>query len=122
MPWPPSKNQPTLRQSTQRYMPSISHGFKIAWESFQKVVAASESEDYQTAIPTEAQNGTCILFTDGLRFDIAKRLTHLLNERGVEAEDQGKPHWLCHRSQQPRNPPCPPLLQHWKEVATSTPL
>ena len=55
-------------------------------ESFQKIVAASEPEDYQTAIPTEAQNGTCILFTDGLRFDIAKRLTHLLNERGVEAE------------------------------------
>ena len=55
-------------------------------ESFQKIVAASEPEDYRTAIPTEAQNGTCILFTDGLRFDIAKRLTHLLNERGVEAE------------------------------------
>ena len=55
-------------------------------ESFQKVVAASELGDYQAAIPIEGQNGTCILFTDGLRFDIAKRLTHLLNERGVEAE------------------------------------
>ena len=55
-------------------------------ESFQKIVAASEPEDYRTAIPTEAQNGTCILFTDGLRFDIAKRLTHLLSERGVDAE------------------------------------
>ena len=55
-------------------------------ESFQKVVAASEPENYRAAIPTEAQNGTCILFTDGLRFDIAKRLTHLLNERGVEAD------------------------------------
>ena len=55
-------------------------------ESFQKVVAASEPSDYQAAIPIEGQNGTCILFTDGLRFDIAQRLTRILNERGAEAE------------------------------------
>ena len=55
-------------------------------ESFQKVVAASESPGYHTATPTEAQNGTCILFTDGLRFDVAQRLASFLNERGIKTE------------------------------------
>ena len=55
-------------------------------DSFQKIVAASELGDYQAATPAEAQNGTCILFTDGLRFDIAQRLASFLSERGIEAE------------------------------------
>ena len=58
-------------------------------ESFQKVVAASESPGYQTASPTEAQNGTCILFTDGLRFDVAQRLASFLSERGIKTEITG---------------------------------
>ena len=55
-------------------------------ESFQKVVAASEPAEYLTASPAECQNGTCILFTDGLRFDIAQRLACFLTERGIEAD------------------------------------
>ena len=54
-------------------------------ETFQKVIADSDPSEYQTAGPVEAQNGTCIFFTDGLRFDISQRLGTLLSERNVEA-------------------------------------
>ena len=54
--------------------------------SFQKLVADSEPGGYQAMDPVEAQTGTCILFTDGLRFDIAQRLASFLNERSIETE------------------------------------
>ena len=54
-------------------------------ESFQKLIADSDPNEYRTTAPVDAQNGTCVFFTDGLRFDIAQRLGTLLGERNVEA-------------------------------------
>ena len=54
--------------------------------AFQKVIAESDPSEYRATGQAEIQNGTCIFFTDGLRFDIAQRLATLLGERNVEAD------------------------------------
>ena len=54
-------------------------------EAFQRLIADSNPSEYRAADPTEVQNGTCIFFTDGMRFDIAQRLATFLDERNVEA-------------------------------------
>ena len=55
-------------------------------EAFQDAVAASEPDGYQAASPPEVADGTCLLFVDGLRFDLAHRLGTMLEQKGVEVE------------------------------------
>ena len=53
----------------------------------QKVVNANgyPGETIETASTLSYQEGECILFVDGLRFDTAKRLVSLLESKGVKA-------------------------------------
>ena len=55
-------------------------------EAFQDAIAASEPDGYQADSPPEVANGTCLLFVDGLRFDLARRLGTMLEQEGIEAE------------------------------------
>ncbi len=55
-------------------------------EAFQDAVAASESGGYQAVSPPEVGDGTCLLFVDGLRFDLACRLETMLEQKGIEVE------------------------------------
>ena len=55
-------------------------------EAFQDAVAASESGSYQAASPPEVADGMCLLFVDGLRFDLARRLETMLEQKGIEVE------------------------------------
>ena len=49
-------------------------------------IAASEPDGYQAASPPEVANGTCLLFVDGLRFDLAHRLGTILEQKRIEVE------------------------------------
>ena len=51
---------------------------------FQKAVATSIPVGYEATLPAEVANGTCLLFVDGLRFDLARRLGMGLERREVE--------------------------------------
>ena len=53
---------------------------------FQGAVAASGR--YQATPPPEVTSGTCLLFVDGLRFDVARRLGSMLEQQGAEVEVQ----------------------------------
>ena len=55
-------------------------------EAFQDAIAESEPGGYQAASPPEVADGTCLLFVDGLRFDLAHRLGTMLEQKGVEAD------------------------------------
>ena len=55
-------------------------------EAFQDAIAASEPDGYQADSPPEVANGTCLLFVDGLRFDLAHRLGTMLEQKGIEVE------------------------------------
>ncbi len=55
-------------------------------EAFQDAVAASEPDGYQAASPLEVVDGTCLLFVDGLRFDLAHRLGTMLEQKGIETK------------------------------------
>ena len=55
-------------------------------ELFQDAVAASQPGGYETASPPEVADGTCLLFVDGLRFDLAQRLGTMLEQKGIEVE------------------------------------
>ena len=55
---------------------------------FQGAVAASGG--YQATAPPEVTSGTCLLFVDGLRFDVARRLGSMLQQQ--EAEVEVEPH------------------------------
>jgi hypothetical protein len=53
--------------------------------SFQKAVATGRAgEAYSATAPPAASAGTCVLFSDGLRYDAAERLASRLAERGLE--------------------------------------
>ena len=52
-------------------------------ECLQEVVRAAIGTYVATPAPS-AEDGTCFLFTDGLRFDVAQRAKDLLEERGLE--------------------------------------
>lgn len=53
--------------------------------SLQKAVAAGDAaEAYVATPPLTVPAGTCVIFSDALRYDIARRLIDLLNERGLE--------------------------------------
>ena len=54
-------------------------------QNFQVGVLNSNGGPYESSQPPDVTEGTCLLFSDGLRFDIAKRLSGLLNGRGVES-------------------------------------
>lgn len=56
-----------------------------AAERMQAAVKA-EPRDYKVAPLDDWQSGTCILFTDGLRFDVGKRLQKVLVENGIAAD------------------------------------
>ena len=53
---------------------------------FQEAVTSSETGDYEAASPPEIADGTCLLFVDGLRFDIAQRLGTMLEQMGVQVK------------------------------------
>ena len=55
-------------------------------EAFQDAVAVSGPDSYQTGPPLEVGNGTCLLFVDGLRFDLAHRLGTMLEQKGIDVE------------------------------------
>ena len=55
-------------------------------EAFQGAVAASEPGGYEVASPPETAAGTCLLFVDGLRFDLARRLGTMLEQKGIGVE------------------------------------
>ena len=55
-------------------------------EAFQRAIAASGPDGYQAGPPVGATEGTCLLFVDGLRFDLAHRLGTILEEEGVKVE------------------------------------
>jgi hypothetical protein len=68
------------------YLPWIEH----AAERFQELVhqtplPSSISSDRPE--PIKAETGTCILFADGLRYDLAQRLQSLLAERGMRTAE-----------------------------------
>ena len=63
--------------------------------AFQEAVAASTSDGYETAAPPEASEGTCLLFSDGLRFDIAQRLLSMLSRQGINGRNQSRPYCLA---------------------------
>ncbi len=54
-------------------------------ETFQDAVIASEPDGYQAASPPDVADGMCLLFVDGLRFDLARRLGTMLEQQGIEA-------------------------------------
>ncbi len=55
-------------------------------EAFQDAIAASEPDGYQAESPPEVADGTCLLFVDGLRFDLAHRLGTMLEQKGIDVE------------------------------------
>ncbi len=55
-------------------------------ETFQDAIAVSEPDGYQAESPPEVTNGTCLLFVDGLRFDLAHRLGTMLDQKGIEVD------------------------------------
>ena len=55
-------------------------------EAFQHAVAVSELGGYQVDHPPEVDKGTCLLFVDGLRFDLANRLGTMLEQKEIEVE------------------------------------
>ena len=55
-------------------------------ELFQEAVAAAGPDCYEAASPPEVADGTCLLFVDGLRFDLAHRLGTMLEQKGVKVE------------------------------------
>ena len=59
-------------------------------EVFQGAVAASEPGGYEAASPPEVAEGTCLLFVDGLRFDLAQRLGTMLEEKGFKMEVEAR--------------------------------
>ena len=54
-------------------------------EAFQDAVATSGPGGYEMASPPEVADGMCLLFVDGLRFDLAQRLGMMLVQKGIEA-------------------------------------
>ena len=54
-------------------------------EAFQDAVATSGTGGYETASSPDVVDGTCLLFVDGLRFDLAQRLEMMLVQKGIEA-------------------------------------
>ena len=54
--------------------------------AFQNAMAASEPDGYELASPPNVADGTCLLFVDGLRFDLAHRLGTMLESKGIEVE------------------------------------
>ena len=55
-------------------------------EVFQDAVAVSEPGGYEAASPPDVADGTCLLFVDGLRFDLAQRLGTMLEQEGIKVE------------------------------------
>ncbi|MCC6224165.1 MAG: BREX-1 system phosphatase PglZ type B [Thermoleophilia bacterium] len=52
---------------------------------FQEAVLSHGADDFGP-VPPESVTGECVLFTDGLRFDLGARLRDLLESRGLNAE------------------------------------
>ena len=55
-------------------------------EAFQAAVSDSVPDGYEAASPPEVSRGTCLLFVDGLRFDLGQRLGSLLGKQHIETE------------------------------------
>ena len=55
-------------------------------EQFQKAVADSGPGAYEASLPPRVAEGTCLLFVDGLRFDLAQDLGKRLKQEGIEIE------------------------------------
>ena len=57
-----------------------------AANNMQHVILANPQENYLVDAPPEGPPGTCILFSDALRYDLGQRLVVDLEERGFECE------------------------------------
>ena len=55
-------------------------------EVFQEAIADSGTGIYEASLPPEATEGTCQVFVDGLRFDLAQDLGKRLKQEGIEIE------------------------------------
>ena len=55
-------------------------------EAFQDAVATSEIGGYEMASSPDVVDGMCLLFVDGLRFDLAQRLGMMLKQKGIKVE------------------------------------
>ena len=55
-------------------------------EAFQDAVTALSLNGYQSTELPRVSDGTCLIFVDGLRFDLAKRLEALLKQQGISTE------------------------------------
>ena len=55
-------------------------------ELFQVAVAAAGPDGYKAASTPTIEDGTCLLFVDGLRFDLAQRLGKILEQEDIEVE------------------------------------
>ena len=62
---------------------------EAAATAFQQAILGNPIQNYQAKGPGRATAGTCIVFSDALRFDAARRLIAALEERGFECES----HW-----------------------------
>ncbi len=54
--------------------------------AFQNAVERHPLPDHDRANPIEAEDGECILFVDGLRYDLGRRLAESLEARGFRAQ------------------------------------
>ena len=55
-------------------------------EAFQDAFAASEPDGYQAKSLPKFADGTCLLFVDGLRFDLARCLGRMMEQKGIDVE------------------------------------
>ena len=66
------------------YLPWLQAGA----EHFQKLLVQHPLPDHRAVPTVDVAEGECILFADGLRFDLAQKLLGLLEERGLRSSQQ----------------------------------
>lgn len=54
--------------------------------AFQDAFSVSEPDSYEAGSPPEVTHGTCLIFVDGLRFDLARRLGTMLEQKGMDVK------------------------------------
>lgn len=59
-----------------------------AANAMQKIIAEHPTKNYVTEKPIQAEDGTCLLFSDALRFDVSQRLVVTLEKSGLSCESQ----------------------------------
>jgi len=59
---------------------------EAAARAFQQRVKAEAPDQHRFGAPVQAANGTCIIFSDALRYDVGQRLVSALEEQGYRCE------------------------------------